>query len=118
MEVEVGEGAAASLGAEIEETRALNEAVRARPHDEAAWLRLAEFQAAAEPGGGGAAGGGGGRRQGAVAAKKVAVLRRAVASVPGSEAVRRALLEACEASLPPEEVCRSAAQTPGHQRRA
>ena len=49
---------------------------------------------------------GGARRQGAIAAKKLAVLRRAVARMPQSERVRRALLRECEACLPPDELQR------------
>jgi len=49
---------------------------------------------------------GGARRQGAIAAKKVAVLRRAVARLPQSERMRRALLRECEACLPADELQR------------
>ena len=49
---------------------------------------------------------GGARRQGAIAAKKLAVLRRAVARMPQSERVRRALLLECEGCLPPDELQR------------
>ena len=49
---------------------------------------------------------GGARRQGAIAAKKLAVLRRAVARMPQSERVRRALLRECEACLPLDELQR------------
>ena len=69
---------------------------------QAAWLRLAGHQTASELGGAV----GGARRQGAIAAKKVAVLRRAVARLPQSERMRRALLRECEACLPADELQR------------
>lgn len=69
---------------------------------QAAWLRLAGHQSASELGGAV----GGARRQGAIAAKKVAVLRRAVARLPRSERMRRALLRECEACLPADELQR------------
>ena len=69
---------------------------------QAAWLRLAGHQTASELGGAV----GGARRQGAIAAKKVAVLRRAVARLPRSERMRRALLRECEACLPADELQR------------
>ena len=60
--------------------------------EQAAWLRLTAHQSASELGGAV----GGARRQGAIDAKRLAVLRRAVARVPQSERLRRALLTEAE----------------------
>jgi len=88
-------------GAAFARTRALNEAVRLRPTDAAAWLALANFENDAALGGGG-----GGVRQGALAEKRLAVLRRAVEANPRHDELRLALLRAAEALLPPEPLAR------------
>ena len=88
-------------GALFARTRTLNEAVRLRPTDAAAWLALANFENDAALGGGG-----GGVRQGALAEKRLAVLRRAVEANPRHDELRLALLRAAEALLPPEPLAR------------
>ena len=105
-------GAAADpspLGGEhFERRRALNAAVRATPHDEVAWIRLAESATD------GASASANSTEKGptatetsglsASAERKIEVLRRAVETNPASEALRLALLQACDVYMPQEEV--------------
>ena len=95
-------GGSLLAGGAFEKTRELNAAVRQRPRDEAAWLALAESLDAPIQAGGQSHD----DRRGAAASaeRKAEVLRRAVSANPESETLRLALLKACEAYLPHEEI--------------
>ena len=81
-------------------TRALNAAVRQRPHDTVAWLALAESLDGDAP----VVGSGPPQSRLAAAERKTEVLRRAVGANPSSEVLRLALLRACESYMSNEEL--------------
>ena len=93
-------------GGAYERTRELNAAVRQRPTDEAAWFALADSLQVADSVLAVPSAAADRRAITAAAERKTEVLRRAVAANPTSEALRMALLRACEAYLPWEDVDR------------